>query len=43
MELLGHAEIRTTMDTYSHILAEVRQDTATQMDAALTAAGAASE
>jgi integrase len=26
--LLGHAEIRTTMDTYSHLLAEVREDTA---------------
>jgi hypothetical protein len=35
MELLGHAEIRTTMDTYSHILAEVRQDTAAQMDTVL--------
>ncbi len=41
MELLGHAEIRTTMAIYSHIFAEGRQDTAKQMDEVLTSAGAA--
>ena len=41
MEMLGHAEIRTTMDIYSHISTEVRQDTADQMDAVLMTAGAA--
>ena len=34
---LGHSQIGSTLDTYSHILPVVRKETAQQMDAALGA------
>lgn len=36
METLGHSEIRLTMNTYGHVVDEVRREVANQMDAILT-------
>jgi integrase len=35
MELLGHSDIAVTMDTYSHVVPELRRQAADQMDAVL--------
>jgi integrase len=35
MELLGHSEIGVTMNTYSHVLASLKRESADQMDALL--------
>ena len=32
MDLLGHTEIRTTMDLYSHVAPVMQRDAADQMD-----------
>ena len=32
MEILGHSEIGMTMNTYSHVVPELRRDTAARMD-----------
>ena len=32
MEFLGHTEIGTTMNTYSHIVPELRREAAERMD-----------
>ncbi|MGE0520932.1 MAG: tyrosine-type recombinase/integrase [Candidatus Binatia bacterium] len=37
MDLLGHSQVGVTLNLYSHILPEVRRDTARQMDALLSA------
>ncbi len=34
-EMLGHANIRQTMDTYSHVLPNMQQQAAERMDAML--------
>lgn len=36
MELLGHSDIRLTMNTYAHVAPAVARDTADRMDAALS-------
>lgn len=36
MEILGHSQISVTMDTYSHIFPELKQDAADRMNAALS-------
>lgn len=36
METLGHSEIRLTMNTYGHVVDEVRREVANRMDAILT-------
>ncbi len=36
MELLGHSQISLTMNTYSHVMPELRREAADRMDAALT-------
>jgi integrase len=33
MELLGHSSINLTMNTYGHVLEEMKKETANQMDA----------
>ncbi len=38
MELLGHSEIRLTLDTYTHVLPALQEETATVMDAFLQTA-----
>jgi integrase len=40
MDLLGHSEIRTTMDLYSHVDRVMQRDAADQMDVLLASAGA---
>jgi hypothetical protein len=35
MELLGHCEIRLTMDTYSHVMPQLVADAANAIDEAL--------
>ena len=35
MELLGHSQIAVTMNTYSHVVPELRKETADRMDAIL--------
>jgi integrase len=35
MELLGHSEIRLTMDTYSHVMPQLMTEAANAMDDAL--------
>jgi integrase len=40
MELLGHASITTTMNTYGHVLDEMKKETARQTDAVFTVAPA---
>ena len=32
MEILGHSEIGMTMNTYSHVVPELRRDAAARMD-----------
>ena len=32
MELLGHSEVTMTLNTYSHVLASLKQDAARRMD-----------
>jgi integrase len=39
MEALGHSAIGVTMNTYSHVLTELKRETAVQMDALFSAAG----
>lgn len=34
-DMLGHAEIRTTMDTYTHVLPQIKDDVANQIDVLL--------
>lgn len=36
MQMLGHSTIRLTMDTYSHVIPELQQDAAEQMNEMLT-------
>jgi integrase len=36
MEMLGHAQITLTLDTYSHVLPTLQADAAAQIDAILT-------
>lgn len=38
MEILGHSEIRLTMETYSHVIPPLRRDAADRMEAILAAA-----
>jgi hypothetical protein len=38
MELLGHSSITLTMNTYGHVLDEMKKETAKQMDAILNPA-----
>jgi len=38
MELLGHASITTTMNTYGHVLEEMKKETARQTDAVFSPA-----
>ena len=38
MELLGHSQVSLTLNTYSHVVGEMQDVTATQMDAVLQAA-----
>jgi integrase len=35
-ELLGHANIAETMDTYSHVLPDMQDEVATEMERALS-------
>jgi integrase len=35
MELLGHSQMRTTTDTYSHVMPALAKEAAAKMDAAL--------
>ena len=35
MELLGHSDVTMTLNTYSHVLASLKQEAAQCMDAAL--------
>jgi len=37
MELLGHSQLNTTMNIYSHVIQDAQRDAAAKMDAALTA------
>jgi integrase len=36
MEILGHSEITTTMDTYSHVVPELQQEAADRVEAILS-------
>ena len=36
MDLLGHSSISVTLDTYSHVIAEMQREAADQMDAVFT-------
>jgi integrase len=36
MEVLGHSEISTTMDTYSHIVPELQREAAERVEAILS-------
>lgn len=35
MEILGHSEIRLTLETYSHVIPSLRKDAAERMDGAM--------
>jgi integrase len=35
MEILGHSQIRLTMNTYSQVLPELQRDAAARIDAAI--------
>jgi integrase len=35
IEVLGHSEISVTMNTYTHVLAQLREDTADRIDRVL--------
>ena len=37
MQVLGHSQIGVTMDTYSHVIDELRREAAGKMDALLAA------
>ncbi len=37
MEILGHSQISLTMNTYSHVIDELRHEAAAQIDAVLGA------
>ncbi len=37
MEILGHSQIRVTMDTYSHVIPELQREAAGRMDSLLEA------
>ena len=37
MEVLGHSDVRLTLGTYSHVVAQLQAEAASQMDAALWA------
>jgi len=37
MELLGHSDVTMTLNTYSHVLASLKEDAARSMDTALAA------
>jgi integrase len=39
MELLGHSQISTTLDLYSHVLPTLQQEAAEKLDAQLSAGG----
>jgi integrase len=41
MELLGHSSITITMNTYGHVLEEMKRETARQTDAVFSATPAA--
>jgi integrase len=32
MEILGHSQIHTTMNTYAHVIQELHQDAANKID-----------
>ena len=36
MDILGHSQISLTMDTYSHVIPELQQQAASEMDSILT-------
>jgi integrase len=36
MDVLGHSEIGMTMNTYSHVIPELRRDAADRMDALIS-------
>jgi integrase len=38
MEVLGHSEIGVTMNTYTHVLAQLREDAADAIDRVLVGA-----
>ena len=40
MDLLGHTEIRTTLDLYSHVAPVMQREAADQMDVLFASAGA---
>jgi integrase len=40
MEVLGHSEIGVTMNTYTHVLAQLREDAADAIDSVLGARNA---
>jgi integrase len=35
MEILGHSQIKLTMDTYSHVIPALQREAANRMDAML--------
>ena len=37
MEILGHSQINLTMNTYSHVIDDLKREAAAQMDAVLEA------
>jgi len=39
MEILGHSQIAMTMNTYSHVTAQLERDAANQMDALFARGG----
>lgn len=39
MEILGHSQIAMTMNTYSHVTAQLQRDAADQMDALFARGG----
>jgi integrase len=36
MELLGHSQLNTTMNIYSHVIQDAQRDAAAKMDAVLS-------
>ena len=36
MEMLGHSQLKLTLDTYSHVLPALQKDAAAQLDKILT-------
>jgi integrase len=39
MAILGHSQINVTMNTYSHVLADLQRDAAARLDELLTGDG----